>query len=99
QLATNLDTAERSDEAIKILKDVVASDPKDLEAINALGSVERGHKKFADCADTYSKAIAVLPEGNDKANSAYYYYRGICEERSKQWPKAEAAMRKGLDRQ
>ena len=41
----------------------------------------------------------MLPDGNDKANSVYYYYRGICEERSKQWPKAEADMRKALELQ
>jgi tetratricopeptide (TPR) repeat protein len=99
QLATDLDSAERSDEAIKILKEVVANDPKDLEAIMALGNIERGRKKFADCGDTYSKGIEVLPQGNDKANSVYYYYRGICEERSKQWPKAEADMRKALELQ
>src|ERR1700753_2118566 len=99
QLATDLDAADRSDEAIKILKEVVADDPKDLEAIMALGNIERGRKKFADCSDTYSKGIAVLPESNDKANSVYYYYRGICEERSKQWPKAEADLRKALELQ
>jgi len=99
QLATDLDAADRSDEAIKILKQVTADDPKDLEAIMALGNIERGRKKFADCAVTYSQGIAALPEGNDKANSVYYYYRGICEERSKQWNKAEADMRKALDLQ
>jgi Flp pilus assembly protein TadD len=46
---------------------------------------------------TYSQGIDSLPSGNDKANSVYYYYRGICEERSKQWPKAEADMRKALE--
>src|SRR5215475_13955888 len=99
QLATDLDAADRSDEAIKILRDVVAGDPKDLEAIMALGNIERGRKKFADCADTYSKGVSVLPPNNDKGNSVYYYYRGICEERSKQWPKAEADMRKALELQ
>jgi len=101
QLATDLDAADRSDEAIKILKDVVAADPKDLEGIVALGNIQRGRKKFADCAETYSKSIDVLPQGsdNDKANSVYYYYRGICEERSHQWPKAEADMKKSLELQ
>jgi tetratricopeptide (TPR) repeat protein len=97
QLATDLDAADRSDEAIKILKEVVSSDPKDLEAIMALGNIERGRKKFADCTDTYAKGIGALPDGNDKANSVWYYYRGICEERSKQWPKAEADMKKALE--
>jgi tetratricopeptide (TPR) repeat protein len=99
QLATDLDSADRSEEAIKILREVVAADPKDLEAIMALGNIQRGRKKFADCGDTYSKGVAVLPSGNDKANSVWYYYRGICEERSKQWPKAEADMRKALELQ
>ena len=61
QLATDLDAADRSDEAIKILKTVTREDPKDLEAIMALGNIERGRKKFADCAQTYRKGIDVLP--------------------------------------
>src|ERR1700735_817405 len=73
QLATDLDAADRSDEAIKILKDVVAGDSKDLEAIMALGNIERGRKKFADCAETYSKGIDALPDANDKSNTVYYY--------------------------
>jgi len=99
QLATNLDAADRGDEAIKILKTVTTEDPRDLEAIMALGNIERGRKKFADCAQTYSLGVDVLPPNNDKANSVYYYYRGICEERSKQWSKAEADMRKALELQ
>jgi tetratricopeptide (TPR) repeat protein len=99
QLATDLDAADRSEEAIKILKNVIAEEPKDLEAIMALGNVERGRKKFADCAQTYSQGIDALPADSDKANSVYYYYRGICEERSKQWNKAEADMRKALELQ
>jgi len=99
QLATDLDSADRSDEAIKILKSVIAEDSKDLEAIMALGNIERGRKKFADCVGTYSQGVDALPQGADKTNSVWYYYRGICEERSKQWSKAEADMRKALDLQ
>jgi tetratricopeptide (TPR) repeat protein len=99
QLATNLDAADRSDEAIKILKDVAADAPKDIEAIMALGNIERGRKKFADCATTYSHAIDALPAAGDKNSWVTYYYRGICEERSKQWGKAEADMRKALEMQ
>jgi tetratricopeptide (TPR) repeat protein len=97
QLATNLDAADRSEEAIKILKDVTAQDPKDVEAAVALGNIERGRKKFADCAKTYSQAIDGLPAANEKSSWIYYYYRGICEERSKEWSKAETDMRKALE--
>jgi tetratricopeptide (TPR) repeat protein len=99
QLATNLDTADRSDEAIKILKGVTAEDPKDIEAIMALGNIERGRKKFADCAQTYSVGIDAMPAAAEKNAWVTYYYRGICEERSKQWTKAEADMRKALGMQ
>jgi tetratricopeptide (TPR) repeat protein len=99
QLATNLDAADRSDEAIKILKEVTSDQPKDIEAILALGNIERGRKKFGDCATTYSQAIDALPAGGDKNAWVTYYYRGICEERSKQWNKAEADMRKALELQ
>ncbi len=99
QLAINLDAADRSDEAIRILKTVTTEDPKDLEAIMALGNVERGRKKFADCVQTYSQGIDALPANSDKTTWVYYYYRGICEERSKQWSKAEADMRKSLELQ
>src|SRR3981081_2580234 len=99
QLATNLDAADRSDEAIKILKGVTAEDPKDIEAVMALGNIERGRKKFADCAQTYSRAIDAMPAGPGKNAWVTYYYRGICEERSKQWSKAEADMRKALEMQ
>src|ERR1700676_4388360 len=99
QLATNLDAADRSDEAIKILKSVTAEDSKDIEAIMALGNIERGRKKFADYGDPYSKGIDGRPDANDKNNWVYYYYRGICQERAKQWNKAEAHMRKALDLQ
>jgi tetratricopeptide (TPR) repeat protein len=99
QLATNLDAADRSDEAIKILKDVTAEAPRDIEAIMALGNIQRGRKKFSDCAVTYSQAIEALPPAGDKNTWVTYYYRGICQERSKQWNKAEADMRKALEMQ
>jgi tetratricopeptide (TPR) repeat protein len=103
QLAIDLDAADRTEEAIKILKGVTAEDSKDIEAIMALGNIERGRKKFADCVTTYSQGIDILPKTGDKSADkntwVYYYYRGICEERSKQWAKAEADMRKALDMQ
>src|SRR6476620_11182995 len=62
QLATNLDAVDRSDEAIKTLRDVIDQAPKDVEAIMALGNIERGRKKFGDCAATYGKGIDVSVE-------------------------------------
>ncbi len=96
QMAANLDTLDRSDEAEKHLDALIKEHPEDIEAIMALGNILRGHKKFAECADVYSKAAALVPHP-EKANWAVFYFRGICYERSKQWPKAEADLKKALE--
>ena len=62
----------------------------------ALGNVQRGRKQFAECADVYSKGISTLTKA-EKSNWVIYYFRGICYERSKQWPKAEADLKKALE--
>ncbi|MBN9596579.1 MAG: tetratricopeptide repeat protein [Afipia sp.] len=98
QLATDLDAVDRTDEGIKILQGVVADDPKDLEAIMALGNIERARKKFTDCGDTYTKGIEAQA-GSEKPNWVFYYFRGICFERSKQWAKAEVDLKKALEMQ
>jgi tetratricopeptide (TPR) repeat protein len=95
QMAANLDALERSDEAQKHLDALIKQHPDDVEAIMALGNIQRGHKQFAECADTYSKAVATVPNP-DKSNWVMFYFRGICFERSKQWPKAEADLKKAL---
>ena len=96
QLAANLDSLDRADEAQKHLEGLIKQHPDDLEAIMALGNVLRGHKKFAECGNVYSKAVTTIgtPE---KSNWVSFYFRGICYERSKQWPKAEADLKKALE--
>jgi len=96
QLATNLDTVERSEEGIKILKELTEDNPKDIESIMALGNIERSKKKFAECSDTYSLAIDALPSINEQS-WVFFWFRGICYERSKQWPKSEADLKKALE--
>jgi tetratricopeptide (TPR) repeat protein len=95
QIASDLDVLDRTDEAKKRLEQLIAEHPKDTEAIMALGNVMRGRKDFADCADVYSKAIANVPVP-EKANWVMFYFRGICHERSKQWPLAEADLKEAL---
>ena len=96
QMATNLDSLDRSDEAEKHLDALIKEHPDDLEAIMAFGNILRGHKKFAECAEVYSKGVATIAHP-EKANWIIFYFRGICYERSKQWPKAEADLRKALE--
>jgi tetratricopeptide (TPR) repeat protein len=96
QMASNLDTLDRASEAEKHLDGLIKQHPDDVEAIVALGNVLRGHKKFAECADVYSKGVANIAKP-EKANWVIFYFRGICYERSKQWPKAEADLKKALE--
>jgi tetratricopeptide (TPR) repeat protein len=95
QVASDLDALDRTDEAKKRLEPLIAEHPKDTEAILALGNILRARKQFAECADVYDKAIANLTQP-EKANWVMYYFRGICYERSKQWPKAEADLKEAL---
>jgi tetratricopeptide (TPR) repeat protein len=96
QMATNLDSLDRSDEAEKHLEALIKEHPGDLEAIVALGNILRGHKKFAECAQVYSKGVAAIGQPQ-KQNWVIFYFRGICYERSHQWPKAEADLKKALE--
>ncbi len=95
QMAADLDTLERTDEAKKKLEHVISEHPKDTEAIVELGNIQRARKDFAACATTYSKAIDALANP-EKSNWVMFYFRGICYERSHQWPAAEADMKKAL---
>lgn len=96
QLAINLDANEKFDDARKHLQALIKTDPKDLDAIVALAGIERGRKMFADCVTTYDKAIALVP--NPQRNSwTLFYFRGICNERSKNWAAAEADLKKALE--
>ncbi|HEY3222580.1 MAG TPA: tetratricopeptide repeat protein [Pseudolabrys sp.] len=96
QMAANLDSLERADDAQKHLEALIKQNPDDLEAIMALGNVLRGHKKFAECANVYAKGIATISKP-EKANWIVFYFRGICYERSKQWAKAETDLKKALE--
>jgi tetratricopeptide (TPR) repeat protein len=96
QIAMNLDTLEQPDEAKANLEKIIAAKPGDLEAIMALGNVLRAHKQFVECAEVYSKGIDTINK-IEKSNWVIYYFRGICYERAKQWPKAEADLKHSLE--
>jgi len=96
QLAIDLDTLDRTEEAKKHLEKLIASKPDDMEAIIALANIQRERKQYEGCADSYGKAIGLLPKPS-KANWTTYYFRGICFERAKQWAKAEADFKKALE--
>jgi tetratricopeptide (TPR) repeat protein len=96
QMAINLDSLDRTEEARGHLDKLIQQRPRDVEAITALGNILRGRKQFAECADVYAKGIETIAKP-EKPNWTIFYFRGICYERSKQWPKAEADLKKALE--
>jgi tetratricopeptide (TPR) repeat protein len=96
QAGLTLDALGRPEEAVKRLEEIVASNPKDVDALSALGSLQRSSKNFAGAAETYTKALDAIGKP-DRSSWTIYYFRGICFERLKQWPKAEADFKTALD--
>jgi tetratricopeptide (TPR) repeat protein len=96
QIALELDAMGKTDEAMQRLNEIVAAHPHDVEALSSLAELQRSAKKYVEAAATYDKAIAAvgIPQ---RDNWTLFYFRGICYERAKQWPKAEADFKKALE--
>ena len=96
QTALLLDGMGKKDEAMRRMVDIVAARPNDVEALSSLADLQRSSKKYAEAAATYDLAIAAVGVPQ-RDNWMLFYFRGICFERDKQWPKAEADFKKALD--
>jgi tetratricopeptide (TPR) repeat protein len=96
QSALILEAMGKSDDALKHMKEIVATSPGDIEALNSLANLHRARKEYPEAAEAYTKVIDAVekPSRGDWVN---YYFRGIAYERSKQWPKAEADFKKALE--
>ena len=96
QSAVDLDGLDRTEDAKKLLQKLIAADPSSRDAMLALGSLLRERKQYAECAEAYDKAIGTV-KNLERQHWTMFYFRGICYERSKQWPKAEADLKKALE--
>lgn len=95
--AINLETLERTDEAIAQLKTMAAEQPSLVGAEVELGDILRNKKRYADAVSAYDEAIrraaaAALPE-----RWSMFYDRGVALERAGQWPRAEGDLLHALD--
>ena len=96
QIALLLDEMGKTDEAMQRMSAIVAARPNDVEALSSLAGLQRAAKKYAEAAATYDRAIAAVGVPQ-RDNWTLFYFRGICFERDKQWPKAEADFKKALE--
>ncbi|MEQ1650588.1 MAG: tetratricopeptide repeat protein [Hyphomicrobiaceae bacterium] len=93
--AFNLNQLEKVDEAKSLLEKVSERDPTDLRPLDALGSIMRGHKRFDEAVQYYSRAIQLIGKPDAK-HWNYFYARGTSYERIKRWPLAEADLQTAL---
>ena len=93
--ALELDTLGRTDDAISRLKALAAARPTRAEPLIELGDILRSHERFGDAVAAYNDAVARTPD--PKADDwRLFYSRGVGEERSGNWPKAEADLQHAL---
>jgi tetratricopeptide (TPR) repeat protein len=97
QIGLNLEQAGKGDEALQYLDAAMKAHPDDIDVITALGNVQRSRKKYEEAAETYSRAIALIGDRPQANFWTTYYFRGTAYERAKQWPKAEADLKKALE--
>ncbi len=96
QIGLNLEQMGKSDEAVAQLAAAMKAHPDDIDVITALGNVQRARKQYDEAAASYTRAIDLI---GDRPLSNYwttFYFRGVAYERAKQWPKAEADLKKAL---
>ena len=96
--ALALDALERTDEAAGELKRMAAERPQDPEPLVELGDILRARSRFGDAVSAYDQAIARV-EHPEPRHWRLYYSRAVALERSGQWPRAEADLRRALELQ
>ena len=96
QIGLNLEQMGRGDEALEHLNGVLKANPDNIDVISALGNVQRSRKKFAEAAETYSRAIKLVTPDKETQHWTLFYFRGTAYERAGDWPKAETDLKKAL---
>ena len=87
---------DKYDQAITRLKAMVAEKPNRIDAALTLADLLRGKENYADAVQAYDTAISRISNLEERHWSVFFG-RGIVLERTKQWPKAEADMKKALE--
>jgi tetratricopeptide (TPR) repeat protein len=95
QKAFALNSLEKVDEAKALLEKLTEEYPDDTRPLDALGNILRSHERYGEALEYYSKAMALIDKPT-KENWPLFYSRGVCNERLKDWPAAEADFKEAL---
>ncbi len=90
--AINLDTLDRTDEAIAQLKAMAADHPALVGAEVELGNTLRSKKRFAEAVAAYDEAIRRSATAGLPERWSLFYDRGVALERSGQWKRSEGDL-------
>ena len=88
--------AERLDDAIKALQAMVDERADRIDAAWTLADLLRSKERYADAAKVFDVAISRIPTPGPR-HSALFFGRGMCRERTKDWPGAEADLKRALE--
>jgi tetratricopeptide (TPR) repeat protein len=87
---------ERFDAAVSKLRVLVAEKPDRIDAALTLADLLRSKERFAEAVAAYDTAIQRI-DTVDERHWPVFFGRGMVLERIKQWPRAEADMKKALE--
>lgn len=90
--AINLDTLDRSDDAIALLRQISTANPTLIGAELELGDILRDKKQFGDAVSAYDEAIRRAAAAGLPERWSMFYDRGVALERSGQWQRAEGDL-------
>jgi tetratricopeptide (TPR) repeat protein len=95
--AINLDTLERSDEAVAQLKAMATENPTLIGPLVSLGDISRSKKRYPDAVAAYDEAIRRAATAGLPERWTLFYDRGVALERSGQWQRSETDLLKALE--
>jgi len=95
--AINLDTLERTDEAIGQLKTMAAENQNLAGAEVALGDILRSKKRYGEAVTAYDEAIRRAAAAGLPERWTLFYDRGVVLERSGQWQRSEVDLQHALE--
>ncbi|SJZ72299.1 TPR repeat-containing protein [Enhydrobacter aerosaccus] len=95
--AATLDAQEdKIDSAVRRLQAMVAEKPDRIDAALSLADLLRTKERYQEAVAAYDTAISRIKGAEDRY-WPIHFGRGIALERLKQWPRAEADMKKALE--
>jgi len=94
--ADALYAGDRKEAAVEVLQALSRSHPDLVVVHSALADVLRREDRCAEAVAAYDAALALVPDVAP-GHWLLFFSRGICHERLKDWPKAEADFRRALE--